>query len=176
MRVIGIDPDLIAPGFAEVVQGKLVQVESIDFVELVKIPVQQDTVIIVEDIESSKPVYKRKGVSDAGMSRIGQNVGQAKGAANLLVRFLEDAGHCVMRVKPLRGELKLGKKKVPAERQKALFKAYTGWDRRSNEDSRDAAMLALFGAGELVMKAYYQKWQEQKNLTTGLKRTRGARK
>lgn len=170
MRVIAIDPDMIAPGYAEAVDGKLVQIRSIDFVELVKMDHSKDAIFIVEDIEASKPVFQRAGATGAVMRKIGQNVGQAKAAANLIVRFLEDAGVCVMLVKPLRGELKLGKKKLPAEKQRALFKKFTGWAGKSNEDSRDAGMLALYGASQAAMKAHYQKWNEQQNTNKATRR------
>jgi hypothetical protein len=62
-----------------------------------------------------------------------------KGVARVLVECLESMGADVVQVKPLRGPIK------KAKTDRVYFNRVTGWAGSSNEDKRDAALLALFG-------------------------------
>lgn len=141
--IIGIDPDLIKSGVGIVFDGNLVELKNLSFVELIDFVVEQskifELIVHLEDVESTKTTFKRKNVSVAGMKKIAQNVGQVKGVCRIIHESLVSKGVRVKMVKPLKGYSKRAKKDTD------FFKQLTGWTKRSNEDNRDAACLALFG-------------------------------
>jgi hypothetical protein len=163
---IGIDPDLTKSGVALVVNGKIVFLKSIGFGELIAYVVglnnQQGLVtVLLEDVDNKKPVFpKRLKQANKGQSpllqfvghapsqsgsaakvnmSIAEDLGKVKATARLIKELLEDNGVTVKLVKPLRGPIKAAKK------NSAYFNKITGWTGRSNEDTRDAALIALFG-------------------------------
>lgn len=92
---------------------------------------------MLEDVEAIKATFMRKGQNPAAMRKIAQNVGQVKQTARLIKEMADYFGVDIVMVKPLGGLAKSAKKNAD------LFKRLTGWEGRSNEDTRDAAMLAL---------------------------------
>lgn len=141
VTVIGIDPDLVKSGVAITQSGRLLELHAMEFFDLIKLIDERadDAVFVLEDVEASKTVYERPGVKQKGMKRIAQNVGQVKAIARLLRQYMEGCGANFKMVRPLRGNAK------KAKNDAKYFKKITGWTGRSNEDKRDAAMLALFG-------------------------------
>jgi len=139
-RVIGIDPDLSKSGVALVVSGKLLELSALPFPELLELArtEQSGTVFVVEDVEHDKTTYHRARTNARQHARIAQNVGQVKGVARVLVECLEHMGCTVVQMKPLTGAVK-----SRAKADAAFFNQITGWQKRSNADMRDAAMLAL---------------------------------
>lgn len=139
-RVIGIDPDLRKSGVALVVGGKLLELSALPFPELLELArtEQSGTVFVVEDVEHDKTTYHRARTNARQHARIAQNVGQVKGVARVLVECLEHMGCTVVQMKPLTGVVK-----ARAKADAAYFNQITGWQKRSNADMRDAAMLAL---------------------------------
>jgi hypothetical protein len=140
-RIVGIDPDLQKSGLALVVDGRLEQLQSLAFFELLDVILLHHVNgahFALEDVEANKPTFSR-GVSPAQMRKISQNVGQVKAVARLIHQYLVmiDAQHTL--VTPLRGLPKAAKKDA------RIFARITGWTGRCNEDQRDAAMLALYG-------------------------------
>ncbi|MEH6451143.1 MAG: hypothetical protein V7765_20935 [Oleispira sp.] len=94
---------------------------------------------------NSTPAYLYSGIVDIGISarqvnKIAQNVGQVKGVKRVLVECLLHEGIPVRLVKPLKG---IYKKKAKADAK--FFNQLTGWTGSSNEDKRDAGLLALNG-------------------------------
>ncbi len=73
---------------------------------------------------------------------IAEDLGKVKATARLIKEVLEDKGIKVTLVKPLRGPIK------KAEDSSVYFNKITGWTGRSNADTRDAALIAMFGQGE----------------------------
>ena len=144
--VIGIDPDLVKSGVAESIDGKLYQLHALSFPELIEFAkrihkTEADLVeFIVEEVEVDKTTYQRLGTNQHQMRKIAQNVGQVKGVKRVLVECLLHAGIPVRLVKPLKGTYK---KKAKADAK--FFNQLTGWTGSSNEDKRDAGLLALFG-------------------------------
>lgn len=141
MRVIGIDPDLVKSGIALVLDGRLVNLQSVPFFELLQvIELERDkgAHFVVEDVEANKPTFQRN-VKPAQMRKIAQNVGQVKAVARLIREYLDYIGASYTMVKPLVGMPKVAKKDAK------VFARLTGWTGRCNEDQRDAAMLALYG-------------------------------
>lgn len=139
-RVIGIDPDLSKSGVALVVGGKLLELSALPFPQLLELArtEQSGTVFVVEDVEHDKTTYHRARTNARQHARIAQNVGQVKGVARVLVECLEHMGCKVVQMKPLTGAVK-----SRAKSDAAFFNQITGWQKRSNADMRDAAMLAL---------------------------------
>jgi len=135
---IGIDPDLQASGIAIMEDGKLTDLTNLSFHQLMTfIECHPQAIYSVEDVEALKPTFQRKKVTQAGMLKIAQNVGQVKAVGRLIVLKLEDLGLVHELIKPLRGQVK--KAKTDAK----FFNQLTGWDSRSNADNRDAALLLL---------------------------------
>jgi len=142
--VVGIDPDLVKSGVAEVYDGKVMDMKALSFPDLLDWAVGKvfvGALFVVEDVEADATTYHRSGTNGRQHARIAQNVGQVKGVARVLVECLESMGADVVQVKPLRGPIK----KAKADR--VYFNRVTGWAGSSNEDKRDAALLALFGVG-----------------------------
>jgi hypothetical protein len=141
--VIGIDPDAQKSGVALVEVNRIVEMQKMSLPELieycVEMAVSHDVTVKIEDVESWKNVRQRPGQNFAAMRKISQNVGQVKQAARSIVEMLISKGITPVMVKPLRGPIKQAKK------NSAYFNKVTGWTGRSNEDCRDAALIALFG-------------------------------
>ncbi|EKT4486714.1 hypothetical protein JGK44_001114 [Shewanella algae] len=143
MLVVGIDPDLEASGLAIVNRNKIAELKKMPFVELIEfitaLAAHNDVVVKLEDVNLWKSVKKRPGTNDLVMRKISQNVGQVKATATHIKDLLNSKGINVILVKPLRGPVK------QAKTNSAYFNKLTGWNGRSNEDTRDAALIALFG-------------------------------
>ena len=144
--VIGIDPDLVKSGVAETVNGKIMNLHALAFPQLIEFAKEQykahqnQVTFIVEEVEADKATYSRKDTNQHQMLKIAQNVGQVKGVKRVLVECLLHEGIPVRLVKPLKGTYK---KKAKADAK--FFNQLTGWTGSSNEDKRDAGLLALYG-------------------------------
>ena len=144
--VIGIDPDLVKSGVAVVDNGELVRLYAMSFPELVEfakcqhLSNSQNIEFIVEEVEADKTTYQRQGTNQHQMRKIAQNVGQVKGVKRVLVECLQHEGIPVRLVKPLKGHYK-----KKAKQDAKFFNQLTGWAGNSNEDKRDAGLLALYG-------------------------------
>lgn len=141
--IIGIDPDLRKSGVALINCGEIKELKSLNFVDLILYCrehwVKDNAVVKMEDPNFNKPVFKRAGVSALAMLKIAQNVGQVKATATLLAEAIMSHGVPVEMVPPLIGYPKA------AKNNSDLFKKMTNWNGSSNEDQRDAAMIALYG-------------------------------
>lgn len=151
MLIIGIDPDLIASGVAVVTErNAVVELQRVkfsrlvDFMHLQAAKVEGRIIIKMEDPNTIKPTFPRILPTamnrQAVNNRISQNVGQVKAVATLILEVLTDAGFNVVACRPL-----VGGHKARCKKDADYFNKLTGWEGRSNEDSRDAAMIALFG-------------------------------
>lgn len=166
---IGIDPDLTKSGVATVVDGKIQLLKSMSFSELIEFVVcsaaSSPCTVLLEDVDNKKPVFASKlkrtakgqnpllayvghAPSQGGsefkinMSKA-EDLGKVKATARLIKEVLEGNGITVTLVKPLRGPVK------QAKDSSVYFNKITGWTGRSNADTRDAALIALFGKGDL---------------------------
>ncbi|WP_351122617.1 hypothetical protein [Shewanella sp. T24-MNA-CIBAN-0130] len=143
--IIAIDPDVEKSGVAITEKGQILDLCTKSFVELVKfIAVVQkreaSLIVIIEDVEANKSVFSKKyKVGPKAKLKIAQDIGRVKATARHLKAFLEDMGVNVVMIKPLKGTVKAAKTNA------ALFNRLTGWKGSSNEDKRDAGLLALFG-------------------------------
>lgn len=139
--IIGIDPDLVKSGVAVVVDGKIITLDTMSFFDLCNFidEHKHQAVFHVEDVEINKPVFTRPGISPASMKKIAQNVGMVKAVARLLMEHLEETEANYKMIRPLVGPIKKAKKDAE------FFNRQTGWTGKSNEDKRDAGLLALYG-------------------------------
>jgi len=139
-RVIGIDPDLVKSGVGIVENGELIDLKALPLFELVDfIKANQDALFVLEDVETLKPVFNKRGVkTQQAKLKVAQNVGQVKGACRFLKEALAAAGVEFVLQRPLVGYAKKAKKDAK------FFNQITGWEGQSNEDKRDAALLALY--------------------------------
>ena len=142
---IGIDPDVEKSGLAVIEAGQFVRVCSVPNPELFALIEsyrgRTDVMFHLEDVNVDSATYYRArpgAVSkQAVQNKISQHVGMCKGAAKVIADVIDFYDGQVTMVKPLRGTLK------KAKHEADLFKRLTGWEGRTNQDSRDAAMLIL---------------------------------
>lgn len=140
--IIGIDPDLVKSGVAVTENKKILTLDSMRFFELCRFidEHKHQAVFHLENVEYCKAVYPREAAkSEAVKMNIAQKVGMVKAIGRLLVEYLDGAGAEYKLIKPLVGPLKRAKKDAE------FFNRQTGWTGKSNEDKRDAGLLALYG-------------------------------
>jgi len=142
--VIGIDPDLVKSGVAVVNNGEIITLDALNLFELFEFIKEHKHLahFVVEDVEHDQATYYRKGANGKVMQRISQNVGQVKAIGRVLGEYLVGCDAQFTLIKPLRGSIKKAKKDAE------YFNKLTGWTGRSNEDKRDAALLALSYVGK----------------------------
>lgn len=144
--IIGIDPDIVKSGLAVIRDNKIIHLESFNFVDLINAVSQvhygkDGLVIKIENPEAIRPLFGVKTKNKRAIrEKICQDVGKCKATARLICEVLESKGYIVNKIKPLTGPTK---KKAKADAE--YFNKITGWQGRSNEDKRDAALIALFG-------------------------------
>lgn len=147
---IGIDPDMRKPGVAIIQDGVYTSIQSITNVELFALIEKHrglaSVMWHVEDVNAVSPTYYRArhgAVSkQAVQDNISQKVGMVKALGTVIIDVLEYYACNYELVKPLRGSFK------KAKHEAELFKKLTGWEGRTNQDSRDAAMLIFRFMGE----------------------------
>lgn len=145
MITIGIDPDMIASGFAVVVGKEVTKLRSVKLPDLVdhvqQFGTPEQLIIKLENPEANKGLFacranKNKAVSVA----IAMSVGKVQATTHHIRELLESHGYTVKMVTPLKGPLKR-----QAKDSAEYFNKVTGWTGRSNQDQRDAALIALWG-------------------------------
>lgn len=144
MIVVGIDPDIRKSGVALAIDGKLAELHSLPFVEvlpyIMSIGLPGSLLVKIENPGAVSAMWsQRNKMSLAAKMSVAQDVGRVMAVAELLQQVIENAGHQVKMVKPLHGPVK--RAKDDAE----YFNRLTGWAGRSNQDKRDAALIALYG-------------------------------
>lgn len=135
---VGIDPDINKSGFAITIDGALVRVEALTFFNLCETlnssrDIAKDAgALLAVTIEAGWLIKKQnwhpaqgRGVRD----KIAKNIGENHAAGKLIARWCDEAGIPYELIPP-RGKVK-----------SARFKRLTGWNKRANQDMRDAAML-----------------------------------
>lgn len=142
---IGIDPDFVKSGIAVTQNETIVHLESLGFVDLFEYIAaagdKQSILIKLENPSAIKPLFGKKVQnSRAVREKICQDVGKCKATGSLIQQVLESQGYKVKLVTPLKGPVKR-----QAKSDAVYFNKLTGWQGRSNEDKRDAALVALYG-------------------------------
>ena len=131
--LIGIDPDLEKSAVA--VLGQSLELKNITFPETVELfRTHQDEIkkVVIEAGWLNKKSNFRFGHSKTAGEKIAKNVGENHATGKLLAEMVKECGLAVGLVKPTRTKLK-------AED----FNRITGWQGRTNQEQRDAAMLLI---------------------------------
>ncbi|HEC73132.1 MAG TPA: hypothetical protein ENI26_02030 [Methylophaga aminisulfidivorans] len=142
--VYGIDPDSDKHGVAIYVEGRLMELKAMSLMELIGAAStrKEDKLFSIEDVMANQFVYTRNQKSSkAQQSKIAMHIGRCQQAQVELMRALDNLGIPYQLHKPQRGNW---------AKNKEQFRKVTGWDGRSNEDTRSAA---YFGFLSLEAKA-----------------------
>ncbi|MBV2128178.1 hypothetical protein [Arsukibacterium indicum] len=145
MITIGIDPDMIASGLAVVEAKGILKLQSVKLPDLIStiqaVGKPGEVVIKLENPEANKGLFASRANKNKGVSiAIAMSVGKCQATAHHVQELLIAAGYTVKMVTPLKGPLKR-----QAKDDAAYFNKVTGWTGRSNQDQRDAALIALWG-------------------------------
>lgn len=145
MIIIGIDPDMVASGLAVVEAKGILKLQSVKLPDLV--PTIQaigrpgEVTIKLENPEANKGLFASRSNKNKAVSvAIAMSVGKVQATAHHIQELLIAAGYTVKMVTPLKGPLKR-----QAKDSAEYFNKVTGWTGRSNQDQRDAALIALWG-------------------------------
>ena len=136
--VIGIDPDSDAHGVAFYEDGKLFDLREMRLGEILEFCIRQlhedyDVLVSIEDVISNKFIYARNVHSNSKVqSTIAMSIGRNQQSQVELERELTRHGIKYINFKPQKGNW--------AE-NKDQFEKVTGWDKRSNKDTRSAAFF-----------------------------------
>lgn len=143
---IGIDPDSNGPGVALYKNGKLTLLKSISVASLTILCAElkenpgNKVRIHIEDVMSNSAVFKsRFNKKESLESKLmkAQNVGMCKQSqreVEMMAAMLE--------IKVFKYQIS---PRWKSQQEKALFARATGWDGRSNEDTRSAAYFGFLG-------------------------------
>lgn len=146
MLIIGIDPDSKAHGVAIYENKKLVELCNLQLMDIVTRFLIPATCCLfsVENVIANKPIFSNKTQKTKNaQGRVGQNVGQCKQSQIELVRALDyyDANYIL--INPQRGNWGTSKSANETATKTKTFKKATGWDGRSNSDTRSAAFFGF---------------------------------
>jgi len=135
MRLIGIDPGQNT-GIAIYEDGALVSLRTITPLQLhmtmLDLTVGITCRVVFEDSRLQSVVFRR-GLNAASTLKVARNIGEVDGICRLIVAECERLGVPAHGISP-----KAKGAKLNAEQ----FQELTGWDKRSNQHERDAAVVA----------------------------------
>lgn len=135
--VIGVDPDSDKHGVAIYVDGNLCDLASLNRIDLIKRAISYrdkgcDVMLSIEDVMANQSTWRASGAASKKVAaKMGHGIGRLYQALHELIRDLEENGF----------EYKLHKvsSNWKDAAGKKLFEKVTGWNSRSNEDTRSAA-------------------------------------
>ena len=135
--VIGVDPDSDKHGVAIYVDGNLCDLAGLNRVDLIKRAISYrdkgcEVLFSIEDVMANQSTWRAGGaVSKAVAAKMGHGIGRLYQALHELIRDLDANGF----------EYKLHKvsSNWKDAAGKKLFESATGWNSRSNEDTRSAS-------------------------------------
>jgi hypothetical protein len=134
--IIGIDPDSDKHGVATYSRGKLIRLENLSTIEIIKelvLPIflEGEVLFSIEDVMANQFVYARnRNGSTANQSKIAMHIGRCQQSQVELMRWLDHYRKPYVLHKP---------QKQNWAKDKERFERLTGWDKQSNEDGRSAA-------------------------------------
>ena len=146
--IIGIDPDSSRYGIAIYRDGNLTELLNMNIIELyehiTQLMKKDDIHIHLEDVKRSKAVWHAQGMNKSVAAMASQKVGMCKQSQTAIEQMAE---HLKIQVTLHRvsGSWKKGN-------DKELFKRITGWQGRSNEETRSAAWFGYLGLKHLAIK------------------------
>lgn len=141
---IGVDPG-VKTGFA-ILNGLELTLHTLSFWDAIKMIESKtndlyffrflyDLIVVIEDVTQNKPTFNRN-LNYRSNSKVSQNVGQNKRDCQLIIEWCEMNGIEVIKKRPTKNSMT----KLNAE----VFNKITGYNGKSSQHSRDAAML-IFG-------------------------------
>lgn len=139
--IIGIDPDSKAHGVAVYINGELKVLECMELFSLYDYASANSmkgfsVVVHIEDVCANNAAFQKSGVKNArAATAINRSVGKCQQAQIEVERMCEYLNVMVIKHKIS----KIWKK------DKAQFEKVTGWNGRSNEDTRSAAYFGWLG-------------------------------
>lgn len=140
--IIGIDPDSELHGVAIYIDGELVDLlkwDTITVVNYCRTKPNSNMLVSIEDVCSQDFVYARNNqATKAAQAKIGRNIGMVQQAQKELTRWLDFWGVEYVLHKPTKHNW---------AKDKLVFERVTGWDRRSNEDTRSASYMGWLEVG-----------------------------
>ena len=137
---IGIDPDSEKSGVAIAVNGKIIELKTMRFSDLVYFLNEKKEIIGLVVVEAGwlnkSNWHVHPGATIREAASIGNDIGRNHQTGILIVEMCEALN--------IRCRLSRPQKMNTVKNNAALFNKITGWDRKSNPETRDAAML-VFG-------------------------------
>lgn len=142
--IIGIDPDSEAHGVAVYIDGKIDRLESWDLIRIFhftkrRLGLRDSVEFHIENVCAQNAAFAKKGIKNA---RAATNVNRSLGMCQQSQAELERAlSHLEVEIThhPIASNWK------KSEQGKKALKHYTGYDGRSNEDTRSAAYFGYLG-------------------------------
>lgn len=146
VKVIAIDPDMRKSGVAYIAEnGEVIDLQALSISQLSDVihAYHNSVIYAIEDVNKHGTVYRhnRKGGASV-QARIAQNIGMVKAAGVMIIDVIESATGR----KPVLAPLGIGKQ---TKRNAKLFNQLTGWQGKTNEDTRDAACIGRWVAAQL---------------------------
>jgi len=154
MKIIGIDPDCLKSGLAVYEDGLLTGLLNFtlpDYIEMLPLLAQEEAVIAIEDANLIDAIYADKvdkkppNLTEKQWQRVklkkAQNVGMIKRQCSVMIELAKAYGVEVKPYKARRGNWAGNTKAVNNKQGVALLKKHTGWEGRSNNETRSAAFF-----------------------------------
>lgn len=140
--VIGIDPDTEKHGVAVYTNGRLADLRSLNLIEIITMILErkedEEMIFSIENVCANNFVYARNMTKNPKVNMsIARSVGACQQSQTELMRALDHYDITYVLHKPSRSNW---------AKNKAQFEKATGWNKRSNEDTRSAA---YFGCLEI---------------------------
>jgi hypothetical protein len=140
--VIGIDPDTEKHGVAVYTNGRLADLRSLNLIEIITMILErkenEEMIFSIENVCANNFVYSRNMTRNTKVNMsIARNVGACQQSQTELMRALDHYEIKYVLHKPSRGNW---------AKNKTQFEKVTGWDKRSNEDTRSAAYFGYLAA------------------------------
>lgn len=159
MIIVGVDPDSAAHGFAIYRNGKLSELRNMTlmeahyWLEAKDVEGEFPALFSIENVLANNFVFRRNaGISKAEHADRARNVGRCQQAQLELMRLLDHWGVPYVLHKPTKNNWQKGRKTTQKERESGLlaFRTATGWQGRSNENTRSAAYFGFLAVKEAI--------------------------
>ena len=145
---VGIDPDSDRHGIAVYLNGTLAQLHNLQLLEIRELLLNMlnegCVVAHIEDTTAINTRFEKKGVkNEKAATAIDRSIGKVQQAQVEVERLLVSVGirYTKQRISSAWKDPKSGKKQ---------FELITGWNGRSNEDTRSAAYICFIGMGNAI--------------------------
>ena len=139
--IMGIDPDSNRYGIAIYREGQLTELHNMNIIELydhiTTMMKFNDIEIHLEDVKRAKAVWHAQGMNKSVAAMAAQKVGMCKQSQNCIEQLAEKLKIPVV-LHRVSSQWKKGN-------DKKMFERITGWQGRSNEDTRSAAWFGYQG-------------------------------